>query len=216
MSMLLDSTVYPHIVDLIVDSADNETQHALRATCRALKARMDAALFAHVELTYSDDPDLCDVVALRSPYGRLPGPAFPPSFMRFQAEPGIWPSRLKHTRILDVNMNTEREWIKPWDLPALWDALKDVKTVRRWVHEEWKMQLRPERVVDCLTLTRKTDWENEWGKDESGSGHKPKKHVVHIRYDPLYEKLQEVEILFKGIADHMVFMFSPVDEVLPR
>lgn len=68
--LILDHGAYPHILDWVIEAAPWNSLVKLRATCRAIKARVDPVLFSHVSVLPGSLPYL---VFVRGLGGRLPG-----------------------------------------------------------------------------------------------------------------------------------------------
>lgn len=215
MSPVLDRAVYPHIFDLIVDAADNDGKIVLRTTCRDLKKRVDVALFKNLELGFRDPRILWPPFTMRSHSGRLPGPAFPSTFDDFERNPGVWKSRLQLVRVLDVNMHMSADPNQRTEAPTMCAALKSLDVIRRLPQSVWQLPIKAPVFVDVLNLHEGGGDHHVFGSNTSllQTEFKAAKHILHVRYDPNFEKLHKVYNTFEGFACEIVFIFTAVEDL---
>jgi hypothetical protein len=207
---MLDHAVYPHIFDLIVDSADNDCKIALRAVSRDLKRRVDAKLFEHLELDAHGYSNFEPLYSMLSPHGKLPGPPFPSTLDDFERDPGVWRQRLELARVLDLNANLRAEGYED-DPPLFRAALSNLKAIRRRPDESWMFTVQVPTFIDVLTLDRDGTLDFDYPTmSPFDTNTSSTKNVLHIRYDPCYQRLQELALGFEGRAPNVVFIFSPV------
>lgn len=144
-TVVLDHLSYPHIMDLIVAYAPNESRFALRAASREYKLRMDALLCSHIKI---NNRVILSHFAAPFYRGRIPG-------LRFNARDVTDAERDRclallhqHCRVVDYYRSVgllyrDRENLAP--------ALANVRLVRR--QDPVLCQIRTPAIVDFLVVS---------------------------------------------------------------
>ena len=192
----------------------------LRATCRALRDRIDKQLYRHIIVANAgwdflspagdDDTSEDGPYLILSPYGWLPGIGarlYPGAATVDQQDREHVEQLLRHTRILDVRGYLDRE---EWISKAL-----DLDTVRRYCsNDEWDAQEDyPSARRACLSLipTNTTESDMYVGRDHVMVPQAAEKVVSAVRFSlhaGPYVQLLNSDTIQDDLKGEVVFIFD--------